>query len=78
MRHGRLLAEDSPSRLLDIYNHSSLEDVFLELCIREESADNEISNDVSTVVNKAPDMYRYVIVAILLLFLCWHMLGCIL
>ena len=63
MRHGRLLAEDCPTRLLDIYNHSSLEDVFLELCIKEDQGecpeDEKLNNEVGTVGAKPPDMYRY-------------------
>ncbi|XP_046459302.1 ABC transporter G family member 20-like isoform X2 [Daphnia pulex] len=35
MRSGRLLAEDSPDKLLAHYNLSSLEDVFLKLCINQ-------------------------------------------
>ena len=34
MRSGRLLAEDSPENLLRDTNLSSLENVFLELCIK--------------------------------------------
>ena len=35
MRSGRLLAEDSPENLLRGYNLSSLEDVFLKLCMTD-------------------------------------------
>jgi hypothetical protein len=34
MRSGRLLAEDSPENLLRDYNQTSLENVFLELCMK--------------------------------------------
>jgi ABC-type multidrug transport system ATPase subunit/ABC-type multidrug transport system permease subunit len=37
MRHGRLLAEDSPQNLLTIFNLPSLEDVFLALCTKIQS-----------------------------------------
>jgi len=36
MRSGRLLAEDSPAKLLLNHNLATLEDVFLKLCIKEE------------------------------------------
>jgi ABC-type glutathione transport system ATPase component len=36
MRHGRLLAEDAPERLLHRFRCSSLEDVFLHLCKSEQ------------------------------------------
>ena len=37
MRHGKLLAEDSPMQLLNIYSLNTLEEVFLKLCVKEES-----------------------------------------
>ena len=49
MRSGRLLAEDSPDNLLRNYNLFSLENVFLELCMKNQ--DNKpisiFSNDSS-------------------------------
>ncbi|KAK9730736.1 ABC transporter [Popillia japonica] len=36
MREGRLLAEDSPERLLNLFRCDTLEDVFLILCMRQE------------------------------------------
>ena len=61
MRHGRLLAEDSPSRLLDIYGHASLEDVFLDLCLKEdmgkEKEEEEEANRQDLSVISKPDMY---------------------
>lgn len=36
MREGRLLAEESPSRLLEIFNTDTLENVFLILSRRQE------------------------------------------
>ncbi|KAI9558265.1 ABC protein [Daphnia sinensis] len=41
MRSGRLLAEESPENLLINYNLSSLEDVFLKLCMKDEGNDQE-------------------------------------
>ena len=41
MRSGRLLAEDSPHSLLNSFMLSSLEDVFLKLCVKE-SANAEV------------------------------------
>ncbi|XP_057380012.1 ABC transporter G family member 20-like [Daphnia carinata] len=41
MRSGRLLAEDSPDNLLINYNLSSLEDVFLKLCMKDEGNNQE-------------------------------------
>ena len=38
MRHGKLLAEDSPMQLLNIYSLNTLEEVFLKLCVKEESS----------------------------------------
>jgi len=37
MRHGCLLAEDSPNQLMTIYGLNSLEDVFLRLCVKDDS-----------------------------------------
>ncbi|CAF4085037.1 unnamed protein product [Adineta steineri] len=37
MRSGRMLAEDEPSRLLTIYNQTSLENVFLHLCLEDQN-----------------------------------------
>ena len=37
MRNGALLAEENPSRLMENYNLTSLEDVFLKLCMRKNS-----------------------------------------
>ena len=36
MRHGRLLAEDNPIRLMNAYNLTSMEEVFLKLCIKQQ------------------------------------------
>ena len=37
MRNGALLAEENPSKLMEAYNLTSLEDVFLKLCMRKSS-----------------------------------------
>jgi hypothetical protein len=44
MRSGRLLAEDSPENLLRDFNLSSLEDVFLKLCMTDCDNDEEKNN----------------------------------
>ena len=36
MRFGKLLSEDSPTKLLQTFDMPSLEDVFLHLCHRDE------------------------------------------
>lgn len=36
MRNGKLMAEDTPDRLLQMYNCNSLEDVFLRLSSHQE------------------------------------------
>lgn len=41
MRSGRLLAEDSPHNLLVNHNLISLEDVFLKLCMKENTDQND-------------------------------------
>jgi hypothetical protein len=49
MRSGRLLAEDSPENLLRDYNQTSLENVFLELCMKndENKLTSIVTNDTS-------------------------------
>ena len=42
MRNGKLLAEDSPMQLLNIYSLNTLEEVFLKLCVKEESQGHRI------------------------------------
>lgn len=37
MRHGRLLAEANPDRLLQQFRLTTIEDVFLKLCMKEDS-----------------------------------------
>ena len=41
MRFGRLLAEDSPAALIQNYGQSSLESVFLSLCMDNGDTDEE-------------------------------------
>jgi hypothetical protein len=50
MRSGRLLAEDSPENLLRDYNQTSLENVFLELCMKndENKLTSIVTNDTSS------------------------------
>ena len=49
MRSGRLLAEESPDKLLAYYNLPSLEDVFLKLCMKDdvENRDEESTEIVA-------------------------------
>jgi hypothetical protein len=54
MRSGRLLAEESPRALLQMYNCPSLEDVFLKLSRKQGSypqptTELNISNNISLV-----------------------------
>jgi len=44
MRNGRLLAEDSPANLIQSYKQSSLENVFLTLCMNNGEIDNSNRN----------------------------------
>jgi hypothetical protein len=44
MRGGRLLVEDSPDNLLRNYGLSTLEDVFLQLCRKENSKNPEVES----------------------------------
>ena len=41
MRFGRLLAEDRPDRLLEVYDKPNLESVFLHLCLSDSSEQGE-------------------------------------
>jgi hypothetical protein len=49
MRSGRLLAEESPQNLLDNHNLTSLEDVFLKLCMKDITSSSPPSSAPSTV-----------------------------
>ena len=39
MRFGRILVEDSPNSLMTAYNVSTLDDVFVKLCIEDDNRD---------------------------------------
>ncbi|XP_067949251.1 ABC transporter G family member 20-like [Watersipora subatra] len=55
MRNGRIMAEGSPDRLLQKYNQSSLEDVFLHLCLRDDNIHGEsMKRGKSTSEETAP------------------------
>lgn len=43
MRNGKILAEQNPQDLLQAHNETSLEQVFLKLCIEESSSDQLIN-----------------------------------
>ncbi|XP_046464439.1 ABC transporter G family member 20-like [Daphnia pulex] len=49
MRSGRLLAEDSPDNLLREYNLSSLEDVFLKLCMADFGNEEKINTGAQSL-----------------------------
>ena len=62
MRNGRLLTEESPSQLMNRYNTSSLEDIFLRLSQQQLNAERRESktntdeiNDVSSTYQKGRD-----------------------
>ena len=61
MRSGRLLAEDSPDKLLAHYNLSSLEDVFLKLCINQ--GVNKGVEQLEIMANVSPSNETHQIVA---------------
>ncbi len=61
MRSGRLLAEDSPDKLLAHYNLSSLEDVFLKLCINQ--GVNKGVEQLEIMANVSPSNGTHQIVA---------------
>ena len=55
MRFGRLLAEGSPHNLLIQYDKISLEDVFLELCMKDNDFDalgDEIDGPQTSIIKK--------------------------
>ncbi|CAF3754855.1 unnamed protein product [Rotaria socialis] len=67
MRSGRMLAEDEPSRLLTKYNQTSLENVFLFLCVEDQKSvlqnsthsiiqDDKIENAVSADNENLPPL----------------------
>ncbi|KAB7506586.1 hypothetical protein Anas_04562, partial [Armadillidium nasatum] len=45
MRNGRLLEEASPQVLLDYYKFSSLESLFLKLCLEDGNTENKQSQN---------------------------------
>ena len=51
MRFGRLLAEDSPTALIETYQQSNLENVFLSLCMKtgDDEHQDEVESSVSVV-----------------------------
>lgn len=53
MREGRLLAEESPSRLLQIFNTNTLEEVFLILSRRQEEGRLDNISSTSAAIDQA-------------------------
>ena len=43
MRNGYLLAEENPIKLMEGYQLTSLEDVFLKLCIKQNNQVNQLA-----------------------------------
>lgn len=54
MRSGHLLAEESPHNLLSVHNLTSLEDVFLKLCMKDMNRTNRNGEEVSAATSTAP------------------------
>lgn len=52
MRNGRLLEEASPQLLLDYYKFSSLESLFLKLCLDDGNTENKQSQVIYTVKSR--------------------------
>ena len=67
MRSGRLLAEDAPSNLLERYGETSLESVFLKLCLADDDDVDEAStphviatsSDHDRSIKSAPESSSY-------------------
>ena len=55
MRSGVLIAQDSPHNLLTAHNLDSLEDVFLQLCVKQNSA---ATNDTAAITGEDDDNDR--------------------
>jgi len=58
MRNGKLLAEDSPLQLLNIYGLETLEQVFLKLCIKDDKESTSASN-VDQNCQKPPMLHSW-------------------
>lgn len=66
MRSGKLLAEDTPERLLQLYNCSSVEEVFLRLSSQQENSERRV-NGSAVVPIALPDVsspFRLVVIRI--------------
>lgn len=61
MRSGRLLAEESPSRLMEMHNVDTLEDVFLKLSRRQNMGLRRRSSILSSVTGVPPEGVRFYI-----------------
>ena len=51
MRFGRLLAEDSPTALIETYRQTNLENVFLSLCMKTGDDEDEADSSVTVVTD---------------------------
>lgn len=54
MRYGRLLAEANPELLLDQFQMDTIEDVFLNLCERDDSTQNNQTNTEQITIRNEP------------------------
>lgn len=61
MRNGRLLAEDSPDNMLLEHNLTSLEEVFLKLCMAESGSDDTNEN-VAAIAEPPKDVIVCILV----------------
>ena len=59
MRFGKLLAENSPHRLLITFQLPSLEEVFLQLCQRDESERGGEDAHIETQVKTSITIHKY-------------------
>uniref|UniRef100_T1J8M6 Uncharacterized protein n=1 Tax=Strigamia maritima TaxID=126957 RepID=T1J8M6_STRMM len=55
MRNGRILAEDSPANLLSSYDARNLEEVFLKLCVADQSL--QITTDKNKIAQDKTELY---------------------
>lgn len=61
MRSGRLLAEESPTRLMEMHNVDTLEDVFLKLSRKQNMGLRRRSSILSSVTGVPPEGVRFYI-----------------
>ena len=57
MRNGYLLAEENPIKLMEGYQLTSLEDVFLKLCIKQNNQVNQLALHFKVEIDFKNKMY---------------------